>query len=333
MNRPMTDIGLRRRSLVAAAGSFSMLAAAGSALAQQKFPLLKVLCTFAPGGTTDLLSRKVALNMPAGYAGSVIVENKAGAAGQVGVSYAKTLPSDGSVILQTAMTMFTLSQHTQKEPLPYDPVADFVPLTAGCCMDYAYAVGPMVPASVRTVPEYLAWVKRDSKHATVATAGVVSLIVGAVLGKSAGVELVNVSYKGGALAVQDTIAGNVPALITTLGDVLPHLGEGKLRLIAVTSDKRNPFVPNVPSFAEQGVADMVHKVYFSFFAHAKTPADIVASHSAALRTALRQKDVVDSLGRATMEVVPSDLKETAELFARDRAKWSSLIAKVGYKPA
>ncbi|ROZ78021.1 tripartite tricarboxylate transporter substrate-binding protein [Ramlibacter sp. WS9] len=324
--------GSRRRDIIAVAGTLPLLAAAGALHAQQKFPLLKIVCTFAPGGTTDLLSRKVALNMPAGYAGSVIVENKAGAAGQVGVSYVRTLPTDGSVILQTAMTMFTLSQHVQKDPLPYDPVADFIPLTAGCCMDYAYAVGPMVPASVRTVPEYLAWVRRDAKHATVATAGVVSLIVGAVLGKAAGIDLVNVSYKGGALAVQDTIAGNVPALVTTLGDVLPHLGEGRLRLIAVTSDKRSPFVPNVATFAEQGVADMVHRVYFSFFAHAKMPAEVIAAHSAALRASLKQQDVVDSLGRATMEVVATDLKETSELFSRDRAKWAALIAKVGYKP-
>ncbi len=322
----------RRRDLLAAVAGVSMLAATSPVFAQQKFSLLKILCTFAPGGTTDLLSRKVAQNMPAEYAGSVIVENKAGAAGQVGVSYAKTLPADGSTILQTAMTMFTLSQYVQKDPLPYDPVADFLPLTAGCCMDYAYAVGPMVPASVRTVSEYLAWAKQDAKHATVATAGVVSLIVGAVLSKTAGVALENVSYKGGILAVQDTIAGHVPALVTTLGDVLPHLKEGRLRLIAVTSDKRNPFVPNVPTFVEQGVADMVHKVYFSFFAHAKTPPDVIAAHSAALRSALRQKDVVDTLGRVTMEVVPSDLAETAELFTRDRAKWAALVAKIGYKP-
>lgn len=323
---------MTRRQLVGLGGALTLSGTFGNAFAQQKFPLIKILCTFAPGGTTDLLSRRVAVNMPAGYAGTTIVENKAGAAGQVGVSYARSLPADGSTILQTAMTMFTLSQYVQKEPLPYDPVADFVPLTAGCSMDYAYAVGPMVPETVRTVPEYIAWVKRDARHATVATAGVVSLIVGAVLGRSAGVDLVNVSYKGGSLAVQDTMAGNVPALVTTLGDVLPHLGPGRLRLIAVTSDKRNPFVPEVATFAEQGVADMVHKVYFSFFAQAKTPVGILTSHSAALQTALRQKDVVDALGKATMEVVPTDMKETAELLARDRAKWSSLIAKIGYKP-
>lgn len=323
----------RRRDLLAATSALSLLSASGMARAQQKFGLLKILCTFAPGGTTDLLSRTVASHMPSGYAGSVIVENKAGAAGQVGVSYARTLPADGSTILQTAMTMFTLSQHTQKEPLPYDPVADFVPLTGGCSMDYVYAVGPMVPGSVRTVPEYLAWVKRDLKHASVATAGVVSLIVGAVLGKSANVDLVNVSYKGGVLAVQDTLGGNVPALVTTLGDVLPHVGEGKLRLIAVTSDKRNPYVPTVPTFAEQGVADMVHKVYFSFFAHAKTPPEVMASHSAALRAALNRKEVGDTLGRVAMEVVATDMRETAEILARDRAKWASLVARIGYKPA
>lgn len=331
MNENTSSVQSTRRGFVGTVAGFSLLSMIGDASAQPKVSVLKILCAFAPGGPTDLLSRKVAAAIPSSYAGTVVVDNRPGSAGQVAVGVAKQLPTDGSNILQTAMSAFTLSPYVQAS-LPYDPMADFVPLTVATAVDYAYVVGPMVPQSVRTVADYMAWVRRDPKHATVATAGIVSLIIGAILGKVAGVELVNVSYKGGILAVQDTLAGISPAVITSVADVLPHLGENKLRILAVTNDKRNAAVPNVPTFAEQGVADMVHKVYFSFFAQAKTPQDVLASQSAALRAALRQKDVTDALTRANMEVLPLDMKESADLLASDRAKWAALTARINYKP-
>lgn len=320
-----------RRRLLGTAGGLALLSAIGQAAAQSRPSNIKIVCGYAAGGTSDLLSRKVASNFPAGYAKSVIVENKPGALAQLSVQHVMQQPPDGSNILSVSSVLFTLFPFIYKS-LPYDAVNDFVTLAAGCEVEYGYAVGPMVPASVRTVPEYVAWAKKDPKNSSLAVAGVLPTMVGALLGKIGGLEIVPVTYKGGAPAVLDTVAGNVPATVTTLGDLQPHIGEGKLRVLAITSDKRNPLMPGVPTFEEQGMADMVIKTYFGFFAHAKTPADLVASHSAAIRTALAKKEIAESLAQVGMTVVHADLKKSAELITNDRARWASIVKRINYQP-
>jgi tripartite-type tricarboxylate transporter receptor subunit TctC len=330
MTESTSNFHLSRRDLLGSACGATFLATTGTSFAQAKPANIKIICGYAAGGTSDMLSRKVASKMPTGYANSVIVDNKPGALAQLAVSYVKQQPADGAHILQVSSVLFTLFPHIYKS-LPYDAVNDFSTLTAGCTVEYGYAVGPMVPASVRTIPEYLAWSKRDPKNATFATAGVLPSMVGSMLSKVGGIELIPVNYKGGAPAVLDTVAGNIPAIVTTIGDLLPQLGDGKIRVLAITSDKRNPLLPNVPTFSEQGIADMVINTYFGFFIPAKTPAEIQASHSAALRSALAQKDVVDALAQAGMDVLPTDVKQSAELMAKDRAQWAAIVKRIGYQ--
>lgn len=320
----------RRRRLLGTAGGLALLSTLGQTLAQPGPRTVKIVCGYAAGGTSDLLCRQVAARMPPEFASSVIVENKPGALAQLSVTHVKQQPPDGSHILQVASVLFTLFPYVYKS-LPYDPVADFVPLTAGCQVEYGYAVGPMVPASIRTVPEYVAWTRSERARATFATAGILPTTVGSLLGKLTGGQLVPVQYKGGAPAVQDTMAANVPAVITTVGDLLPYLGE-RLRILAITSDRRNALLPDVPTFAEQGVAGMVAKTYFSFFVHAATPPGLVASQSTALRSALGQKEVTEALARVAMEVLPLGPRESAELLAADSARWKSIIKRIGQQP-
>ncbi|WP_158290003.1 tripartite tricarboxylate transporter substrate-binding protein [Ramlibacter sp. WS9] len=320
---------IQRRQLIGTAGGLALLSAVGQAAAQPKPGNIKIICGYAPGGTTDQLCRQVAAKLSPGYVPSVIVENKTGAQAVISVAYVKQQPADGSHILQATFTMFSLFPQVYKN-LQYE-AADFVPLTAGCQVEYAFAVGPMVPPSIRTVQEYVAWTKRDPRNATFAAIGQLPTIVGLLLGKASNVELVQVQYKGGAPAVQDTMAGNIPGVVTTIGDIVPFLGD-KLRLLATTGDKRNTLTPNVPTFVEQGVADVVVKNYFAFFAHAKTPAELVASHSAAIRAALAQKDVVDALARVALDPLPTDPNQTAELLAKDRVQWAAYIKRVNYQP-
>jgi tripartite-type tricarboxylate transporter receptor subunit TctC len=329
MSHQRHNHGIQRRDLLATASGLAILSAVGQAVAQSRVANLKIVCGYAPGGTTDLLCRQVASKLSPGYAGTAIVENKTGAQAQISVAYVKQQPADGSNILQATMTMFSLFPHLYKK-LPYE-AADFVPLTAGCQVEYAYAIGPMVPASVRTVLEYVAWARRDPRNATFAAVGQLPTIAGVLLGKSSNLELEQVQYKGGSPAVQDTMAGNIPGVVTTVGDLLPFVGD-KLRILATTGDKRNALTPNVPTFMEQGVADVVVKNYFAFFVHAKTPAELVASHSAALRAALTQKDVTEALARSAMEVLPLDSKQTLDLFAKDKIQWASYVKRTNYVP-
>lgn len=278
-----------------------------------------------------MLSRKVASKLQPGYAQSAIVENKPGALAQLAVTYAKQQPPDGNTILSVSSVLFTLFPFIYKS-LPYDASSDFVTLTTGCEVEYGYAVGPMVPASVRTIDGYLEWAKRDGRNRTFSTAGVLPTMVGTLLGKIAGMELEPVTYKGGAPAVLDAVAGNVPATVTTLGDLAPHLGDGKLRVLAITSDKRNPLMREVPTFSEQGIADMVIKTYFGFFVHAKTPNSVKESHSSAIRKVLAERDIADSLAQVGMTVVPADLTRSAALMAQDRERWAAIVKRINYQP-
>lgn len=321
---------INRRELIGVAGGVALLSSISRVAAQQRPSTIKIICGYGAGGTTDLLCRHVAAKMSPGYAPSVIVENKTGAQAMISVAYVKQQPPDGSNILQAAFTTFSLFPVLYKN-LRYE-AADFVPLTAGCQAEYALAVGPMVPDSVRTIEDYVAWAKKDAKNVMFGAIGQLPTIVGLLLGKASNVELVPVQYRGGAPAAQDTLGGNIPSVVTTVGDIFPLLGD-KLRLLATTGKKRNRLTPDVPTFAEQGIPDVVARNYFGFFTHAKTPSEIVESQSDAIRAALRQTDVIDALAKVALDPLPLDSKETAELVASDRAQWEAYVKRIDYQPA
>jgi len=229
------------------------------------------------------------------------------------------------------MSTFTLAPFVQKN-LPFDPLTDFTPLTVATTQDIVYAVGSMVPASVRTVLDYLEWTKRDPRNVTVASGGLVGVLIAAALADAARTKIEGVLYKGGNPAILDAVSGHIPAVITSLPQAIPLAGDGKLRLLALASDKRSSFAPNIPTFMELGVQDMVHKFLYPFFLPADTPAHIVANHTAAIRSALKEQKVVDALRASIQDILATDPKGAAELMAQDRAKWATLTARMGLKP-
>jgi len=229
------------------------------------------------------------------------------------------------------MSTFTLAPFVQKN-LPFDPLTDFTPLTVATTQDVVYAVGSMVPASVRTVADYLDWTKRDPRNVTVASGGLVGVLIAAALADAAKAKIEGVLYKGGNPAIVDAISGHIPAVITSLAQAIPLAQDGKLRLLALASDKRSSFAPNVPTFMELGVQDMVHKFLYPFFLPADTPSHIVASHSAAIRSALKDQKVVEAMRASIQDILAIDPKGAAELMAQDRAKWATLTARMGLKP-
>ena len=150
-------MSISRRNVLQSAGASALLAGIGqSAWAQAQVESLKIVTGFPPGGTSDTICRRMAEKLVPGYAKAAFVENKTGAGGQIAVQTVKAAPPDGTTILQTPMSMLGIYPHIYKK-LPYDPVADVVPVTLGCVFDFGFAVGPAVPASVTTVPACLAW--------------------------------------------------------------------------------------------------------------------------------------------------------------------------------
>ncbi len=324
---------LTRRHLLQTTGASALLASLGQqAFAQaQPFETARLITGFAAGGTSDTLCRRVASRLQPDYGKAVVVENRTGAGGQIAVTYVKGQPADGATILQTPTSILTIYPHIYKK-LPYDPLVDLTPLTVACQFDFGFAVGPAVPASVKSVPEYLAWAKTHPEGANYGSpaAGSTPHFIGALLGKNAGVDLKHAAYRGTQPAMLDLLGGNVAAVSGPIGDITQHLASGKVRILGVSGAKRSRFAPDVPTFEEQGVKNVTHSEWFAFLLPAKASPEVVARANAAMKTALAQKDVIDGLSTFGLEAMSSSPAELADLIKKDTAKWAPIVKQIGF---
>jgi len=321
-----------RRQLLQSTGATALLASIGqSAFAQAQIDTAKIITGFAAGGTSDTICRRVAQKLQGDYAKAAVVENKTGAGGQIAVQTVKAAAPDGATILQTPTSILTIYPHIYKK-LPYEPLTDLTPVSVGCVFDFGFAVGPAVPASVKTVPEFLAWVKSNPAGGNFGSpaAGSTPHFLGALVGKSGGVELKHAGYRGTQPAMLDLLGGNISAVSGPIGDITQHLASGKVRILATSGTKRNRFAPDVPTFAEQGMKDLAHSEWFAFFLPAGASAATVNRLNAAMKTALAQKDVIDGLGTFGLEAMSSTPAELADLIKRDTAKWAPIVKQVGF---
>lgn len=323
----------RRHLIAAAAGTAgSLLFASLGARAQGLPENAKIFAGFAPGGTVDVTARRVAAKLQEVVAKTVVVENRTGAGGQIALSALKTAPADGLTFLVTPMSMLGIYPHTYKK-LPYDPVADFVPVSQAVRFDFGFAVGPMVPASVTNLAQYIAWVKANPTNANFGSpaAGSVPHFVAELFGRAAGIaDFKHVPYRGTQPAIVDLMGGQVSAVTGPVGEFLQHLPTGKVRLIATSGAARNKFAPNVATYAEQGFKDIVFDEWFAFYAPAKTPAEVVNKLSGAIRTALASQDVIDGLAQMGLEARGSTSAELAALLKRDTERWAPLVKQIGF---
>ncbi|MBN8748326.1 Tripartite tricarboxylate transporter family receptor [Xylophilus ampelinus] len=324
-------MNFNRRQLLQTTGASALLAGLGQqAFAQASIETATIVTGFAAGGTSDTICRRVAQKMQPDYARAVVVENRTGAGGQIAIGYVKGRPADGATILQTPTSMLTIYPHIYKK-LPYDPVADLTPVTVGCVFDFGFAVGPAVPASVKSVKDFLAWAKANPAGANFGSpaAGSTPHFVGALIGKSGGVELKHAAYRGTQPAMLDLLGGNISAVSGPIGDITQHLSTGKVRILSVSGEKRSRFAPDVPTLKEQGI-DMAHSEWFAFFLPAKASSDVVLRVNNAMKNALAQKDVIDGLGTFGLEAMSSTPGELAELIKKDTAKWAPIVKQVGF---
>ena len=201
-----------------------------------------ILAGFAAGGTVDVTARRVADKLRDVLARSVVVDNRTGAGGQIALSALKTASADGLTLLVTPMSMLGIYPHTYKR-LPYDPVADFQPVSQAVRFDFGFAVGPMVPASVKTLQDFIAWCKANPKDANFGSpaAGSVPHFVAELFGRAAGIDLKHVPYRGTQPAITDLIGGTVAAVSGPVGEFLQHLPGGKVRLLATSGAARSKF--------------------------------------------------------------------------------------------
>ncbi|MBI3532349.1 MAG: twin-arginine translocation pathway signal protein [Burkholderiales bacterium] len=325
-------MSISRRQVIQSAGASALLASVGQqAMAQAQIENLKIITGFAAGGTSDTTCRRVATKLGGTFAKTATVENKTGAGGQIAIQYVKGQPADGSTMLQSPTSMFTIYPHIYKK-LPYDPVNDVTPVSLACVFDFGFAVGPMVPANVKNINDFIAWIKANPSQASFGSpaAGSTPHFVGALLGRHAGVDLKHVGYRGTQPAMLDLLGGNIAAVSGPIGDITQHLPTGKVRILATSGPKRNRFAPDVPTYTEQGLKDMEHSEWFAFFLPGKAAPDLVARLNAALKTALASKDVADGLGTFGLEAMSSSPSELAALLKKDTAKWAPIVKTIGF---
>jgi tripartite-type tricarboxylate transporter receptor subunit TctC len=197
---------------------------------------------------------------------------------------------------------------------------------------HGLAVGPLVPASVKTVQDFLVWARANPKDASYGSpaAGSTPHFLGALLGMNNQVELKHVPYRGSVPGVTDVVGGQLAAMVTPHGDFIPNHKAGKLRILATSGKQRSPFVPEVPTFAEQGFADLTVEEWFGFYAPAKTPAGVVAAANAAINAAIKDKSVIDSLTVVGLIPYGGTAEDMATSQKRELDRWGPLIKKIGF---
>ncbi|MBC5768564.1 Bug family tripartite tricarboxylate transporter substrate binding protein [Ramlibacter albus] len=325
-------MALSRRTFLQAGSAGALLAAvAQEALAQAGIESLKIITGFPPGGTSDTTCRRVAQALTGTYARSAVVENRTGAGGQIAIQAMKTLPPDGTTLLQSPTSMFTIYPHIYKR-LPYDPVADVTPVTIATVFDFGLAVGPMVPASVTDVKGFLAWAKANPPQANYGSpaAGSTPHFIPALMAVTQHVDLKHAPYRGTQPAMLDCVGGQIAAVSGPIGDLIQHLPGGKIRILAVSGAKRNRFAPNVPTYSEQGFPELQHSEWFGFFLPPRAAPDVVARVNAALKVALASKEVIDGLATFGLETMTTTPAEFVDILAKDRVKWGPIVKQVGF---
>src|SRR6185503_722018 len=245
----------------------------------------RIIVGFPPGGTTDVMARKVADKLRGGYARSVIVDNRPGAGGQLGVVVLKDSPPDGSTLLLTPSSMLSIYPYTFRT-LQYK-LEDVAPVSLAMHTHHVFSVGPAVPESVKTLQDFFAWAKANPDKAVYGSPGAGSMphLIGVLLTKASGTEIRHVAYRGSAPGIQDLLGGQISSFLGPVGDVLTHSKAGKVRVLGSSGKERDKFLPAVPTMAEQGIA-MGLREWYAFFMPAKSSADTVQRAATALEQAI-----------------------------------------------
>lgn len=318
---------LIRRHAVAAL-SVVALSVALSGLAHAQSKALKILVGYQPGGAIDVVARQVGEELrQAGYA--VVIENKTGAAGRLATELLLQSPADGTTVVLMPSGNVSIFQHVYPK-LRYK-LEDLAPLTTVCSFDFALGVGPGAPA--RTLKEFVEWARENPGKASYGTpgAGTAMHFLGVMLAKSAGFDFTHVPYRGGAAAMTDAMGGSIPALATTLPNLVTAHKDGKLRILAFSGDKRISSLPEVPTFKEAGYPDLVLSETFGFFASAKVPEAVQIELEKALIAAASKARVVAALDKLEFE---SNVTGRAAYRAQLKAeldRWGPIVRNSGYK--
>jgi len=298
----------------------------------QVYPAKQVtfVVPFAAGSATDGLARALAQDISAQTKQPVIVDNKPGANGFLGAQAVAKAPPDGYTVFITSNTTHAANEHLFKK-LPYDPVKDFGPVTALGRGGQIMVVNPdKVPA--KTVQEFIQLAKSKPGKITFGSGSSSSRIAGELFQQLAGVELLHVPYKSNPLAINDLLGGQIDMMITDTATGIPQVKGGKLRALGVSTQKRSPLAPDIPTIDEAGVKGYEMSFWFAAYVPAKTPPPVIARLRELLVNATKSAPAEAFFKTSGIDAFVTTPEELAKFQAEESAKWSRVIKKAGIEP-
>jgi tripartite-type tricarboxylate transporter receptor subunit TctC len=320
----------RRTFLIASLAGLSMAAPRARA---QGFPagLVRIIVPFPPGGGTDVLGRLLSSELQQLWGQSVILDNRAGAAGLIGTRQAAAAAADGYTLLMasTGAILTLAASHAGAEP--YDIARDLAPVSLVAAPPYILVADPSQP--FRTAANIIAYARQNPGKLSFGSsgAGSASHLSGALFAQMAGIDMLHVPYRGTGPAVTDLLGGRINLMFSPALTVTPHVAAGTLRVIGTTGAARSPLFPDFPTIAETGLPGYASLGWFGMFAPAGTPREIVAQVSADVKTVLLLPQSKQKLALEGAEPEPSSPQDFAAFVNADIAKWLALAQKAGIK--
>jgi tripartite-type tricarboxylate transporter receptor subunit TctC len=316
--------------LVGLAATLASTLASTPALAQG-FPNkpIRIVVPFPPGSATDSIARTLGASVSAAIGQPVIVDNKAGADGAIaGAEVARAAP-DGYTLLMATNSPMSAVPALKKHP-PYDPVADFTPITDVGRYTFFLVVHPSVPAN--TIGELIAYGKANPGKLNYATGNTTGIVSTALFMSLGGMQMVHVPYKGEPQAITDLLAGRVQFLVASAATTAPHVRDGKLRALAVTLEQRSPALPDVPTIAEAGMPAFKLTSWAGLFGPARMPADVAQRLNREFVAAIHRPDVQAAMARQGFMLTGSSMDKLGTLVREQLESYRSTVKLAGIEP-
>lgn len=322
----------RVSALLVAAISLSAIAhaqpaATGAAQAYPNRPI-RVIVPLAPGGGTDTVARLVSGKLSELLGQQLVVDNRGGGGGVIGTEIAAKANADGYTILMGSITTNAVNSVLYRK-LPYDPLRDFAAISMVGTVPNALVVHPSVPA--KTLKEFLAHAKANPGKINFGSAGIGSAphLSMELIKSMTGVNMVHVPYKGAGAAVTDVLGGQLQALCSSLAGLLPHIKAGRVRPLGVTTSKRNPQLPDVPTIAESGIPGYEVTIWYALYVPAGTPKPIIARLNAETVKALASPDLKERLTLQGVDVGSSTPEALTAFTKAETTKWAKVVKDAG----
>jgi tripartite-type tricarboxylate transporter receptor subunit TctC len=308
------------------------LAACLSPAAAQDYPSrpIRMVVAFAPGGTSDFVARLIADKAKGALGQNVVVENKPGANGAIGADFVAKAEPDGYTLFFSTAGAITINP-SMRTDLPYDPVKDFAPVAPIARNTVLFAAGPALKAETATDMIALARAKPGTITVAITGVGAISHLAIELLQHAAGIKLQYVPYRGAGQAISDFIGGQVNAMSAEVPVMMPQLKAGKARVLAVAAQNRSDVLPDVPTFAELGFADVVADNWSGVLAPGRTSPTIIAKLNGAFNAAVRDPGIRAKLADNGVSAIGGSPEDLVALIAAETARWRKVVKEIGVK--